>query len=146
MKVVLLKDLKGRGKKGDIIEVNSGYAQNYLIPNGFCVVGNASNLNEAKQAKASNAYHEEQNQIKAREIASRLKDKEIVLSVKCGAGGKIFGSVTNKEVSAELEKMGFEIDKKKIDMPLIKNTGEYMAKVKLYANISTDIKIIVKGE
>ncbi len=146
MKVVLLKDLKGRGKKGDIIEVNSGYAQNYLIPNGFCVVGNASNLNEAKQAKASNAYHEEQNQIKARELASKLKDKHVLITVKCGAGGKIFGSVTNKEVSAELDKMGFDIDKKKIDMPLIKNTGEYTAKIKLYANISTDIKVDVTAE
>lgn len=146
MKVVLLKDLKGRGKKGDIIEVNSGYAQNYLIPNGFCVVGNASNLNEAKQAKASNAYHEKQNQLRARELASRLKDKEVVLSVKCGAGGKIFGSVTNKEVSAELEKLGFDIDKKKIDMPIIKNTGLYTAKIKLYANIATDIKVsVVEG-
>lgn len=146
MKVVLLKDLKGRGKKGDIIEVNSGYAQNYLIPNGFCVIGNASNLNEAKQAKASNAYHEEQNQIKAREVASKLKDKEVVLSVKCGAGGKIFGSVTNKEVATQLEKMGFVIDKKKIEMPVVKNTGEYIVKIKLYANISTDMKVRVVAE
>lgn len=146
MKVVLLKDLKGRGKKGDVIEVNSGYAQNYLIPNGYCVVGNASNLNEAKQAKASNLYHEEQNQIKARLLASQLKDKEVVLKVKSGANGKIFGSVTNKEVSAELDKMGFEIDKKKIEIPLIKNTGVYTAKLKLYANISTDITVNVVGE
>lgn len=146
MKVVLLKDLKGKGKKGDIIEVNGGYAQNYLIPNGYCVAGTASNLNEAKQAKASNAYHEEQNQIKARELASRLKGQEVRLVVKSGANGKIFGSVTNKEVSAQLEKMGFDIDKKKIEMPLIKNTGKYTAKVKLYANISTDIVVVVDGE
>ena len=146
MKVVLLKDLKGKGKKGDVINVNDGYAQNYLLPNGYCVIGNASNLNEAKQAKAASAYHEEQNQIKARELGAKLKNISIVLAVKCGANGKIFGSVTNKEVSAELEKQGFDIDKKKIEMPLIKNTGEYTAKIKLYANISTDIKVQVVEE
>ena len=89
MKVVLLKDLKGKGKKGDVINVNDGYAQNYLLPNGYCVIGNASNLNEAKQAKAASAYHEEQNQIKARELGAKLKNISIVLAVKCGANGKI---------------------------------------------------------
>ena len=143
MKVVLLKDLKGKGKKGDVINVNDGYAQNYLLPNGYCVIGNAGNLNEAKQAKAANAYHEEQNQLKAREIAQKLKDVNVKLAVKCGANGKIFGSVTNKEVSAELEKLGFDIDKKKIDMPIIKTTGVYTAKIKLYANIATEIKVQV---
>lgn len=146
MKVVLLKDLKGRGKKGDIIEVNGGYAQNFLIPNGYCVVGNASNLNEAKQAKAANAYHEEQNILKARAIAADLKDKVVVLSVKSGASGKIFGSITNKEIALELEHRGFEIDKKKIEIPTIKSVGEYTAKVKLYANIATQIKVVVKGD
>lgn len=146
MKVVLLKDLKGKGKKGDVINVNDGYAQNYLLPNGYCVIGNASNLNEAKQAKAASAYHEEQNQIKAREIGTKLKNVNVKIAVKCGANGKIFGSVTNKEVSAELENLGFDIDKKKIEMPLIKNTGEYIARIKLYANIATDIKVqVVEG-
>ena len=146
MKVVLLKDLKGKGKKGDIINVNDGYASNFLIPNGYAVVGNNSAVNEANQAKQANAYHEEQNRIKAQDLANKLKDKIVTIKVKAGANGKIFGSVTNKEVSVGLSEMGFDVDKKKIELDQVKSLGEYSAKLKLYPSISATIVVNVIGE
>ena len=98
MKIVLLKDLKGKGKKGEIIEVNNGYANNFLIPNGYAIAGTANNLNEAKQAQASNAYKAEQERLRAIEIANELKNITLNLTIKCGANGKTFGSITNKEI------------------------------------------------
>lgn len=146
MKVVLLKDLKGKGKKGDIINVNDGYASNFLIPNGYAVVGNNSAVNEANQAKQANAYHEEQNRLKAQDLANQLKDKVVTIKVKAGANGKIFGSVTNKEVSGGLQEMGFDVDKKKIELDQVKSLGEYSAKLKLYPNITAKITVNVIGE
>jgi len=146
MKVVLLKDLKGKGKKGDIINVNDGYAANFLVPNGYAVVGTNSAVNEANQAKQANAYREEQNRLAAQELAKKLQGKEVMISVKAGANGKIFGSVTNKEVSVALEKLGFDIDKKKIELEQVKSLGTYESKIKLYPNISASIKVNVVGE
>ncbi len=146
MKVVLLKDLKGKGKKGDIINVNDGYASNFLVPNGYAVVGTNSAVNEANQAKQANAYREEQNRLQALDLASKLKDKQITVKVKAGANGKIFGSVTNKEVSTELLALGFDIDKKKIELEQVKSLGNYSAKLKLYPGITTTVKVSVVGE
>lgn len=146
MKVVLLKDLKGKGKKGDIINVNDGYAANFLVPNGYAVVGTNSAVNEANQAKQANAYREEQNRLAAADLAGKLKGKEVTIKVKAGANGKIFGSVTNKEVSAQLETLGFDVDKKKIELEQIKSLGDYSAKLKLYPGINATITVKVVGE
>ena len=146
MKVVLLKDIKNKGKKGDIITVNDGYAQNYLIPNGIAIPGNASNINEANQAKQANAYKEEQNIKQAKELAEKLKDLQTTIKVKSGANGKIFGSVTNKEVAEALAKNGYNIDKKKIEIDSIKSLGVYSVKIKLYTGVSTNIKVSVIAE
>ena len=146
MKVVLLKDIKNKGKKGDIITVNDGYAQNYLIPNGIAIPGNASNINEANQAKQANAYKEEQNIKQAKELANKLKDLQTTIKVKSGANGKIFGSVTNKEVAEALAKNGYNIDKKKIEIDSIKSLGVYSVKIKLYTGVSTNIKVSVIAE
>lgn len=146
MKVVLLKDLKGKGKKGDVVNVNDGYARNFLVPNGYAIIGTSMALNEAKQAKDANAYHEEQARLKAQELANKLKGQKVTVKVKSGANGKIFGSVTNKEIATELEKIGFDIDKKKIDVDQIKTLGNYIVKIKLYPNISTEITVDVIGE
>ena len=146
MKVVLLKDLKGKGKKGDVVNVNDGYAANYLIPNGLAVRGDNTALNEARQAKESQAYKDEQARKKAEEIKKALKDVTVTLKVKSGANGKIFGSVSNKEISDELVKLGYDIDKKKIEVAQIKNLGTFTAKIKLYTNISTELTVLVVSE
>jgi len=146
MKIVLLKDLKGKGKKGDIIEVNNGYANNFLIPNGYAKAGTATNLNEAKQAQASNAYKAEQERLAAVDLGKKLKDTKAVCKIKCGNGGKTFGSVTNKEISESLSAMGLDVDKKKIDITTIKATGIYTAKVKLHPTVIVNLQIEVIPE
>ena len=144
MKVVLIQDLKGKGKKGDIVDVNSGYALNYLIPNKIAIAGTNSNINEANQAKEANAYHKEQERLAAVALKDKLNGLEIVCNVKSGANGKIFGSVTNKEVSAELAKLGYDIDKKKIELPMVKSLGMYNCAIKLYQGVVANIKVFVE--
>lgn len=146
MKVVLLKDVKNKGKKGEIVNVNDGYAQNYLIPNGLAISASSSAINEANQAKQASAYKEEQNVKNAKEMAEKLQGKEYTIKVKSGANGKIFGSVTNKEVAELLEKQGFIIDKKKIEVDSIKSLGIYNVKIKLYVGVTTSIKLNVVAE
>ena len=147
MKVILLKDLKGKGKKGDIIEINNGYAMNYLIPQGIAKPGTATNLNEAHQAKQSQAYHDEQNRLKAIETKSKLEKIVLTIKVKCGSTGKVFGSVTNKEISEELSKLGYDVDKKKIITDTIKTTGLFEINIKLHPTVTAKLKIdIINAE
>lgn len=146
MKVVLIKDCKGKGKKGDIINVSDGYAQNYLIPNGFAIVGNASNLNEATQAKKANAYHDEQNRLAAVALGKQVEATTVHLQVRCGQNGKVFGSVTNKEIADALEKQGLSIDKKRIETDAIKATGEYTIRVNLHPTVKVKLKLVVTNQ
>lgn len=146
MKVVLLKDIKGKGKKGDIINISDGYALNYLIPQGLAKAGTSSNLNEANQAKEAKAYHDEQNRLQAIEIKKVIEEITLQLKVKCGAAGKVFGSVTSKEVSDALAKKNINVDKKKIEMDTIKNVGNYDVKVKLYPSVTAKLKLEVIAE
>ena len=146
MKIVLLKDLKGKGKKGEIIEVNNGYANNFLIPNGYAIAGTANNLNEAKQAQASNAYKAEQERLRAIEIANELKNITLNLTIKCGANGKTFGSITNKEISDELAKQNIIVDKKKIELSPIKAIGNYSVTIKLHPTVTTKLNVNVIAE
>ena len=146
MKVVLLKDIKGKGKKGDIINISDGYALNYLIPQGLAKAGTSSNLNEANQAKEAKAYHDEQNRLKAIEQKKVIEDINLSLKVKCGVNGKVFGSVSNKEVSDALAKQNIEVDKKKIEMDTIKNIGSFDVKIKLYPGVTAKLKLSVSAE
>jgi len=146
MKVVLLKDLKGKGKKGDIIEASDGYALNFLIPQGIAKAGTSSNLNEANQAKQAKEYHNEQAKQQAIALKSELEKLTLKLLVKCGANGKVFGSVTNKEVSEELAKKNINIDRKKIEVDTIKTTGMFEIKIKLFPGITAKIKLEVTAE
>lgn len=145
MKVVLLKDLKGKGKKGDIINASDGYALNFLIPQGIAKAGTSSNLNEANQAKEAKEYHDEQNRLKALELKKVIENLTLNISVKCGANGKVFGSVTNKEISDELAKNNISVDKKKIETEPIKTTGSYEIKVKLYPTVTAKLKVNIVG-
>lgn len=146
MKVVLLKDLKGKGKKGDIINASDGYALNFLIPQGIAKPGTSSNLNEAHQAQKSKEFHDEQNRLKAIEQKNIIEKTEISLKVKCGANGKVFGSVTNKEISEELAKINIIVDKKKIETEPIKNMGTYEIKAKLHPTVTAKLKVNIVSE
>lgn len=146
MKVVLLKDIKGKGKKGDVINISDGYAQNYLIPQGLAKAGNATNLNEANQAKQAQEYHNEQNRLKAVEQKGLIENMTLTIKVKCGNTGKVFGSVTNKEIAEELEKNGLSVDKKKIETDTIKTVGQFDIKVKLHPTVTAKLKVDIVAE
>lgn len=145
MKVVLLKDIKGKGKKGDIINTSDGYALNYLIPQGLAKAGTNSNLNEANQAKSAKAYHDEQDRLKAVELKKTIEEIILQINVKCGANGKVFGSVTNKEISEELSKLNISVDKKKIETDVIKTTGLFEIKVRLHPTVLAKLKVEISA-
>ena len=112
MKVILIKDLKGKGKKGDIINVSDGYATNYLFPNSVAEPANATNLNVVNNAKSAERFKQDTIKQEAQELAKKAQNTTVNIKVKVGENGKIFGSVNNKEISSELEKLGLNIDKK----------------------------------
>lgn len=147
MKVVLLKDVKGTGKAGDIIEAKDGFAQNFLIKKGLAKVADNSALNENKQKKEAQDFHR-QEQLKAnKELRIALDGKEISLRVKCGESGKFFGSITNKEIAEKLLELGFNIDKKKIILSAnIKTVGSYPVTIKISPEESAKITLIVDKE
>ena len=147
MKVVFLEDVKGQGKKGDIVDVSDGYARNFLIKKNLAKEANSSAINEAKQKREAEERRKAAEKAEAQNLAKNLFGKEISLFVKCGDNGKIFGSVTSKEISEELLKSGFDIDKKKIVLKEnIKNEGLYEVEIKIYPEISAKIKLLVQAE
>ena len=146
MKVVLLKDIKGKGKKGDVINISDGYALNYLIPQGLAKPGTSSNLNEANQAKEAQAYHDEQTRLQAVALKETIEKTNLIIKVKCGNTGKIFGSVTNKEISEELAKLNITVDKKKIETEAIKTTGKFELKVRLHPTVLAKLNLEIIAE
>ncbi len=144
MKVVLIKDVKGSGKAGDVIDAKDGFAQNFLIKKGLAKPADNTALNENKSQKEAQAFHRQEELKRNKELKEAINGKEVTITVKCGEGGKFFGSVTNKEISDKLHEMGFDIDKKKIILDSnIKTCGVYPVKIKISpeetANISVKI-------
>lgn len=148
MKVILIKDVKGSGKKGDVLNVADGYARNYLIGKGFAVEATQKNLNDLQGKKSSEQYKIDVEIADNKAVVEKIKDKEIVIKAKAGQGGKLFGAVTASAVSDELKKQyGVDIDKKKISLASeIKAYGDFSAAVKLSHGIGCDIKIKVVEE
>ncbi len=147
MQVILLSDVKGQGKKGELIEVNEGYARNFLIKKGLAEAATPTKINELNQRKASLDYHK-QEEIKAmRALSAELKDKRFTVKIKVGQGGKVFGSVTGANVSDALKAAGYDVDKKKVVLAQpIKSVGEYEVDLRLMEGVSTKIKVTVEGE
>jgi large subunit ribosomal protein L9 len=148
MKVILIKDVKGSGKAGDIVEVNDGYARNFLIKKGFALEGTAANLNTANQKKKAEAARIAEEIAAAKELKAALTGRLFPVKAKCGAeNGKMFGSVTAQEIAESLKSQGFDIDKKKIVLKEnIREFGRYVLTVKLYPEISAEIEIEVVRE
>ena len=147
MKVVLIKDVKGSGKAGDIIEAKDGYAQNFLIKRGLAKPADAQALNENKQQKEAQAFHRQETLKANKELREKLDGIKVEVKVKTGANGKFFGSVTNKEVADKLFELGFDIDKKKIILSsTIKSAGVYPATVKISPEESAKISIEIVAE
>ncbi len=145
MKVILIEDVKGKGKSGDIVNVNDGYARNFLFPRGLAKEATSSNLNAANQTKAAAVHKKQVEREQALAVAAKLKDTALVMTGKCGEGTRLFGSITSAEIAHELKvQEAFDIDKKKIVLKEnIKELGEYVATLKLYPEVSVDIKINV---
>lgn len=145
MKVILTKDVKGSGKKGELVKVSDGYARNFLLPKGFAVEASAQAVAEMKAKEASVAHRAAVEKQTAMDLSKKLKDKTVKLTAKAGANGKLFGSVTAKEIAEELKKQfGCEIDKRKISLDAdIKAFGTYNAVVKLHQGIVANIKVMV---
>lgn len=144
MKVVLLADVKGHGKKGELCNVSDGYARNFLFPKKLAVEADNAALNELKNREESAAHHKKEEIKAANETAAKLEGKTVVIKAKAGSGGRLFGSVTSKEIAVEIKNsLGIEIDKKKMTVPDIKNFGEYTAEIKLYQGIIAKLTVKV---
>lgn len=148
MKVVLLADVKGHGKKGDLVEASDGYARNFLFPKKLAKEATKEVLNELKGKSDAAAYHKEQEKKAALEVKSVLEEGKVILQAKAGEGGKLFGKITSQDV-ADAIKMQLHrvIDKKKIVLPDgIKTIGDRTVEIKLYPEISAKVKISVVSQ
>ena len=145
MKVILLVDVKGTGKKGDLVEVSDGFAQNFLIKQKKAKVADNTAINQKQMSDKAKEYHYEQDKSNATELAKKLNNVVLRLSVKAGDNGKIFGSITSAEIAEQLKKDGYEISKKQIvlDSP-IKYAGNYKIEVKLFTGISAKLTVVVE--
>ena len=148
MKVVLLQDVKGSGKKGELVNVSDGYVRNFLFPRKLAKEANAQAINEIKNAEDSRRFKIETDTANANKSKEKLEDKIISITAKAGKNGKLFGSVTSKEISAEIKKQfGIDVDKRKVTIDgEIKAFGTYNCEVKLYQGVVAKIKVKVSEE
>lgn len=145
MKVLLTADVKGTGKKGDVVEVADGYGRNFLIKKGLATVATASSVNQAQQQKEAAAYHKAEEIKATKALAQALNGKSVSVKIKVGENGKVFGSVTSAHVAESLNAMGFDIDKKRIKMDSVKNVGSYPAEIRFMENVAAKITVVVEG-
>lgn len=142
MKVILLKDIKGTGKKDQIIEASDGFARNYLFPRKLAVEASNANLNAIETAKSAQSHRKEVEKEEAKVLAKKMSDMTVEIAVRAGENGRLFGKVTNQEVADALKaKYGMEVDKRKISIDTIKEVGDAEAVVKLYPEVSAKLKL-----
>ncbi len=148
MEVIFVKDLKGQGKAGEKKNISDGYAKNFLIPKGFAIEATKANLNDLKGKKESEAYKKDQELKAANELKAKLETITVTLKTKAGDNGKLFGSITSKDISEELKKQhSIDIDKKKIVLPDgLKETGNFEIDAKLYPSVSGKIKVCIEKQ
>lgn len=146
MEVILLQDVKALGKKGEIIKVNDGYARNFILPKKLGIEATNKNLNDLKLKKANDEKIQQELLEEAKELAKKIEEKPIVVGIKAGEGGKTFGSISTKEIaSAVTEQLGFEVDKKKMNLSEpIKSIGTHIVSVKVHKDVTA--KLTVKVE
>lgn len=144
MKVILKQDVKNLGKKGELVNASDGYARNYLFPHGLAVEANASAMNDFNNKENAKKFHKQEEIKAAQADAAEIEGKTFKMTAKAGANGKLFGSVTAKDISAQIKKeLGLDIDKRKIAVEDIKQFGTYEAEVKIYQGISAKIYVQV---
>lgn len=144
MKVVLTQDVKGLGKKGELVNASDGYARNFLFPRKLAMEANAQAMSELKNREAAEKHRIDTEIASAKASAAKLDGKTVKLSAKAGANGKLFGSVTSKDVAEAISKsFGIALDKRKVNVEDIKNFGTYPVEVKLYNGISASMFVMV---
>ena len=142
LKVILLQDVKGVGKVNDVVEVKDGYGRNYLLKNKLARESSAANMNDVKLKKGAEAEHARRALEEAKALSEKLDGKKITLKMKSGEGGKLYGAVTDKDISEELKKNGFEIEKKQVVIKdTIKNVGTFGVRIKLHPKVSCEINV-----
>lgn len=148
MKVILLQDVKTLGKKGEIVNVNDGYARNFILPKKLGLEATGKNLNDLKLQKANEEKVAQQILDEAKELGKKIEAGKVELAIKIGEGGRAFGSVSSKEIAVAVkEQMGYDIDKKKIQLKdAIKTLGTHTVPVKLHPKVTAELKVIVTEE
>ena len=148
MKVILKADVKGHGKKGDLVNASDGYAKNYLIPKGLAVVADNSSINVMEGQKNAAAYHKNQEKLHAQELADQLNGITVKFTAKAGENGKLFGSITAKDVAEQIKMQHhLVVDKKKLAIPDgIKTLGTTEVLIKVYPEINATIKVNVTAQ
>lgn len=147
MKIILLQDVKGQGKKGEVVDVNEGYARNFLIKKGLAEIATASKLNDINMKKSAADFHKAEEIKATKELAKEISGKNFTVKIKAGQAGKVFGSVTGANISDALKAAGYDVDKKKVALSApIKTLGNYDVDLKLMEGISAKIKITVEAE
>ena len=144
MKVILLADVKGQGKKGELCNVSDGYARNFLFPKNLAVEANSAAMSELKSREDAKNHHKQEEINAAKALAEKLNGKSVDIKAKAGASGKLFGAVTSKEIVQQLNKdFGTEIDRKKMSVADIKSFGSYTAEIKLYTGMLQKLQLML---
>ena len=144
MQVIFLKDLKGQGKKGEIKEVSDGYAKNFLISKGYAVRKTETSLNKLNIEKEQDRKNDELQTKKAKELSVKLEKVVVEFTAKSGSNGRMFGSISSKQVKEKLMELGYDFDKKQIDMENINSFGYHDVYINLYKDIKGKLKVFVK--
>ena len=147
MKVILKADVKGLGKKGEMVNASDGYARNFLLPKGLAAPANAQNVTEMKNAAASRQFKYDTEKAEAEANAARLNDQILTFTAKAGTGGRLFGSVTSKDIAEKIRaEYGIPVDKRKINVADIKSFGTFPATVRLFQGVDATVKVQVTEE
>ena len=146
MKIILKKDVHGLGEAGDVVNVKTGYALNYLVPQGYATVGTESALKQHAETLRQRAHKEAKLVADAQALAAKASAVEIKLAAKVGDNGKLYGGITAAQVAEILAAAGVEIDKRNIELPEIKAVGEFEAKAKCYKGVYAELKVEVVAE
>jgi large subunit ribosomal protein L9 len=147
MKVIFLKDVKGQGKKGEIKDLSEGYIRNFLLPKGLAAIASEGNVKQLEHQKQSENKRKEKEKADAQELAAKLNEMTVIIKSKAGEGGRLFGSITSKQIAEELEKKGIHLDKRKIEMAdAIRSIGTMTVKVKLYPDVTAQLRVQVTEE
>ena len=146
MKIILKKDVVNLGEAGEIVEVKTGYALNYLVPQGYATVGTPSAIKQHEETLRQRAHKEAKLVADAQAVAAKIEAVQLSLAAKVGESRKLYGAITSAQVAEALAAAGVEVDKRNITLPEIKEVGEFEGKVKCYKGVFATVKLVVAAE